>query len=72
VDVGAISGAAGYPAAGLIDVNGTLYGTTVYGGGVGLGTVFRVTQAGAAAWAGQLAEKRGQGKISADGGGRSN
>jgi len=38
------------PAAPLIDVNGTLYGTTVLGGsgcnGVGCGTVFKVTTSG--------------------------
>jgi len=31
------------PWAGLIDVNGTLYGTTYYGGASGFGTVFRVS-----------------------------
>ncbi len=31
------------PAAGLIDVNGTLYGTTRYGGAAGNGTVFALT-----------------------------
>jgi uncharacterized repeat protein (TIGR03803 family) len=36
-----------YPEAGLIDVHGTLYGTTQNGGGVGnLGTVYSVTKAG--------------------------
>ncbi len=35
------------PAAGLIDVDGTLYGTTAYGGANGYdGTVFRITTAG--------------------------
>ncbi|MGA9943761.1 MAG: choice-of-anchor tandem repeat GloVer-containing protein [Candidatus Cybelea sp.] len=33
------------PLAGLIDVNGTLYGTTKYGGKYGYGTVFSVTTA---------------------------
>ena len=32
-----------YPAASLIDVNGTLYGTTVYGGADGGGTVFSLS-----------------------------
>ena len=42
----------GNPSAGLIDVNGTLYGTTAYGGGsgcyenAGCGTVFRITTNG--------------------------
>ncbi len=40
----------GYPAASLIDVSGTLYGTTAYGGGSkcrsGCGTVFSVTTSG--------------------------
>jgi uncharacterized repeat protein (TIGR03803 family) len=31
------------PQGGLIDVNGTLYGTTYYGGASGFGTVFRVS-----------------------------
>jgi uncharacterized repeat protein (TIGR03803 family) len=35
-----------YPAAGLIDVNGTLYGTTVIGGADDRGTVFSVTTIG--------------------------
>ncbi|HEV3155609.1 MAG TPA: choice-of-anchor tandem repeat GloVer-containing protein [Candidatus Baltobacteraceae bacterium] len=34
------------PYAGLIDVNGTFYGTTCFGGTAGLGTVFSVTPAG--------------------------
>ncbi|MGA8576736.1 MAG: choice-of-anchor tandem repeat GloVer-containing protein [Candidatus Cybelea sp.] len=40
------------PEAGLINVSGTLYGTTIYGGGtaqcgsIGCGTVFRITTAG--------------------------
>lgn len=34
------------PEAGLIDVNGTLYGTTASGGAAGKGTVFSVTTAG--------------------------
>ncbi|MBV8067308.1 MAG: hypothetical protein JO113_04970 [Candidatus Eremiobacteraeota bacterium] len=36
----------GQPEAGLLDVDGTLYGTTYYGGINGLGTVFSVTTAG--------------------------
>ncbi len=35
-----------HPAAGLINVDGTLYGTTSGGGSRGVGTVFRVTPAG--------------------------
>jgi uncharacterized repeat protein (TIGR03803 family) len=35
------------PYAGLVDVNGTLYGTTYYGGATGFGTVYKVTTAGA-------------------------
>jgi len=35
-----------FPHAGLIDVNGTLYGTTYYGGAQSDGTVFSVTTAG--------------------------
>ena len=34
------------PVAGLIDVNGVLYGTTRYGGSSGLGTVFMITPSG--------------------------
>ena len=34
------------PRAGLIDMKGTLYGTTVAGGALGAGTVFSVTQGG--------------------------
>jgi uncharacterized repeat protein (TIGR03803 family) len=33
-----------YPHAGLIDVEGTLYGTTFYGGTYGCGTVFSITR----------------------------
>jgi uncharacterized repeat protein (TIGR03803 family) len=36
----------GYPAAGLINVNGTLYGTTTYGGAEHAGTVFSITTSG--------------------------
>jgi uncharacterized repeat protein (TIGR03803 family) len=41
-----------YPAAGLLDINGTLYGTTLYGGGSsacknGCGTVFSISTSGA-------------------------
>ncbi len=35
-----------YPAASLIDVNGTLYGTTLDGGGKGSGTVFSISTSG--------------------------
>jgi len=35
-----------YPASGLIDVKGTLYGTTQYGGTSGDGTVFAITTSG--------------------------
>jgi uncharacterized repeat protein (TIGR03803 family) len=35
-----------YPEAGLIDVNGVLYGTTSQGGASGFGTVFKVTTSG--------------------------
>ena len=35
-----------HPLAGLIDVNGTLYGTTNAGGGFGDGTVFSITADG--------------------------
>ena len=35
-----------WPLAGLTNVNGTLYGTTVYGGTSGDGTVFQVSTAG--------------------------
>jgi uncharacterized repeat protein (TIGR03803 family) len=34
------------PWTGLTDVNGTLYGTTAYGGEYGDGTVFAITTAG--------------------------
>ena len=34
------------PAAGLIDVNGTIYGTTFYGGTQNGGTVFSITTSG--------------------------
>ncbi len=37
----------GNPASGLVDVNGTLYGNTEYGGSSNLGTVFSLTTAGA-------------------------
>lgn len=36
-----------YPVAGLVDANGTLYGTTLNGGTSGNGTVFKVSTAGA-------------------------
>jgi uncharacterized repeat protein (TIGR03803 family) len=32
-----------YPASNLISVNGTLYGTTAYGGTHGYGTVYSIT-----------------------------
>lgn len=35
-----------YPYAGLVDVNGELYGTTLEGGAYGAGTVFRISTAG--------------------------
>jgi uncharacterized repeat protein (TIGR03803 family) len=35
-----------YPFAGLVDVNGTLYGTTYQGGAIDYGTVFSVTTSG--------------------------
>ena len=35
-----------FPEAGLIDVGGTLYGTTSAGGGHNLGTVFQITRGG--------------------------
>jgi uncharacterized repeat protein (TIGR03803 family) len=35
-----------FPAAGLIEVNGTLYGTTEYGGTYGGGTIFSITTSG--------------------------
>ncbi len=41
------SGDGEYPYAGLIDVKGTLYGTTIEGGANGVGTVFSITPAGA-------------------------
>jgi uncharacterized repeat protein (TIGR03803 family) len=40
------SGEGDYPAAGLIDVNGTLYGTTTVNGAVGGGTVYAITASG--------------------------
>lgn len=36
-----------YPVAGLVDVNGALYGTTQYGGASGNGTIFKVNTSGA-------------------------
>ena len=36
----------GYPLAGLIDVNGILYGTTQQGGANNAGTVFEVRRSG--------------------------
>ena len=36
-----------YPYGGLINVNGTLYGTTEYGGEYGAGTIFKITPSGA-------------------------
>jgi uncharacterized repeat protein (TIGR03803 family) len=39
---GSVAGDGQTPAASLINVNGTLYGTTEYGGAVDLGTVFSV------------------------------
>jgi uncharacterized repeat protein (TIGR03803 family) len=41
---GDVNGA--HPQAGLIDVNGTLYGTTVDGGSSGLGTVYSISPSG--------------------------
>jgi uncharacterized repeat protein (TIGR03803 family) len=35
-----------YPESGLIDVNGTLYGTTQFGGTKGLGSVFKISPSG--------------------------
>ena len=44
---GPLSGTDGQaPRAGLVDVNGVLYGTTASGGGSGAGTVFRINQDG--------------------------
>jgi uncharacterized repeat protein (TIGR03803 family) len=43
---GASSDDGRYPEAGLIDVKGTLYGTTYYGGTQGDGTAFSITTAG--------------------------
>jgi uncharacterized repeat protein (TIGR03803 family) len=43
---GSGAGDGAYPWAGLIDIGGTLYGTTLYGGQFGYGTVFSVTPAG--------------------------
>ncbi len=40
------SGDGEYPYAGLINVNGTLYGTTIEGGANGVGTVFSTTPSG--------------------------
>jgi uncharacterized repeat protein (TIGR03803 family) len=34
------------PAAGLLDVGGVFYGTTIFGGALGKGTVFSITRAG--------------------------
>ncbi len=36
----------GNPVASLVEVNGTLYGTTAFGGAYGLGTVFSITTSG--------------------------
>ena len=44
-DFGA-SGDGVQPASGLLDVDGTLYGTTVYGGASGAGTVYTITTSG--------------------------
>jgi uncharacterized repeat protein (TIGR03803 family) len=41
------TGDSGYPKAGLLNVNGTLYGTTAGGGANGSGTVFSITTSGA-------------------------
>jgi uncharacterized repeat protein (TIGR03803 family) len=41
------SGDGALPSAGLIDVNGTLYGTTEEGGTYGAGTVFSISTSGA-------------------------
>jgi uncharacterized repeat protein (TIGR03803 family) len=41
------AGDAENPNAGLLDVNGTLYGTSTMGGTVGIGTVFAITTSGA-------------------------
>ncbi len=35
------------PMSGLLDVNGTLYGTSAMGGPVGIGTVYAITKSGA-------------------------
>jgi uncharacterized repeat protein (TIGR03803 family) len=35
------------PSAGLLNVKGTLYGTSALGGSVGIGTVFAITTSGA-------------------------
>jgi uncharacterized repeat protein (TIGR03803 family) len=40
------SGDGAYPMAGLVDVNGTLYGTTAQGGAYGNGTVFSISTSG--------------------------
>jgi uncharacterized repeat protein (TIGR03803 family) len=40
---GSYSGDGGLPAAGLTNANGTLYGTTIYGGAHGYGTVFSLS-----------------------------
>ena len=40
---GSESGDGGLPGAGLTNVNGTLYGTTIYGGAYGYGTVFSLS-----------------------------
>jgi uncharacterized repeat protein (TIGR03803 family) len=39
-------GGSGYPNPGLIDVDGTLYGTTLYGGAQGAGFVFTMSKSG--------------------------
>jgi uncharacterized repeat protein (TIGR03803 family) len=44
---GSGAGDGAYPWAGLVDVGGTLYGTTIYGGLYGYGTVFKITPSGA-------------------------
>jgi uncharacterized repeat protein (TIGR03803 family) len=41
------AGDAADPSAGLLDVDGTLYGTSAMGGQVGIGTVFAITTSGA-------------------------
>jgi uncharacterized repeat protein (TIGR03803 family) len=44
---GSGTGDGAYPYAGLVDVGGTLYGTTISGGQYGYGTVFKITPSGA-------------------------